>query len=179
MSPVSPRVPSFLKQGAADDDYEHEALKKRAAIMEFDGGMTRADVEASALALLGLAASNQPRKSTWPGNRARSQRPASQRPRRWRWRVFPIHRTRMLPTHSRSAIKSAYPRTRDRRLSRKTRAAVGKPPGSATAARAVSPAGSPEAKGLPIGQPEAAATVAAVAGLPILARRQRIQFPAG
>ena len=64
VSPVSPRVPSFLKQGAADDDFEHEALKKRAAIMEFDGGMTRADVEASALALLGLAASNQPRKST-------------------------------------------------------------------------------------------------------------------
>jgi hypothetical protein len=45
-----------LKQGAADDDFEHEAPKKRAAIMEFDGGMTLADAEASARALLGLAA---------------------------------------------------------------------------------------------------------------------------
>ena len=90
-----------------------------------------------------------------------------------------MYRTRMLPTHSRSAIESAYPRPRDRRLSRNTRAVVGKPSGSATAARAVSRAGSPEAKGLPIGQSEAAATVAAVAGLPILAQRQHIQFPAG
>ena len=56
MSPVSPRVPSFLTQVAADDDFEHEALKKRAAITEFDGGMTRADAEAAACALLGLAA---------------------------------------------------------------------------------------------------------------------------
>jgi hypothetical protein len=56
VSPVSPRVPSFLKQDAANDDFEHEALKKRAAIMEFDGGMTRADAEAAACARLGLAA---------------------------------------------------------------------------------------------------------------------------
>jgi hypothetical protein len=56
VSPVSPRVPSFLKQDAADDDFERDALKKRAAIMEFDGGMTRADAEAAARALLGLAA---------------------------------------------------------------------------------------------------------------------------
>ena len=56
VSPVSPRVPSFLTQDAADDDFEHEALTKRAAIMEFDGGMTRADAEAAARALLGLAA---------------------------------------------------------------------------------------------------------------------------
>ena len=56
VSPVSPRVPSFLTQVAADDDFEHEALMKRAAIMEFDGGMTRADAEAAACALLGLAA---------------------------------------------------------------------------------------------------------------------------
>ncbi len=55
--PRCPRVPpAFLKQGAADDDFEHEAPKKRAAIMEFDGGMTLADAEASARALLGLAA---------------------------------------------------------------------------------------------------------------------------
>jgi hypothetical protein len=45
-----------LKQDAANDDFEHEALKKRAAIMKFDGGMTRADAEAAARALLGLAA---------------------------------------------------------------------------------------------------------------------------
>ena len=56
VSPVSPRVPSFLTQVAADDDFERDALKKRAAIMEFDGGMTRADAEAAARALLGLAA---------------------------------------------------------------------------------------------------------------------------
>jgi hypothetical protein len=47
VSPVSPRVPSFLTQVAADDDFEHEALTKRAVIMEFDGGMTRADAEAA------------------------------------------------------------------------------------------------------------------------------------
>jgi hypothetical protein len=45
-----------LKQDAADDDFERDALKKRAAIMKFDGGMTRADAEAAACALLGLAA---------------------------------------------------------------------------------------------------------------------------
>ena len=45
-----------MKQDAADDDFEREALKKRAAIMEFDGGMTRADAEAAARARLGLAA---------------------------------------------------------------------------------------------------------------------------
>ena len=56
VSPVSPRVPSFLTQDAADDDFERDALKKRAAIMEFDGGMARADAEAAARALLGLAA---------------------------------------------------------------------------------------------------------------------------
>ena len=45
-----------MKQDAADDDFERDALKKRAAIMEFDGGMARADAEAAARALLGLAA---------------------------------------------------------------------------------------------------------------------------
>ena len=56
VSPVSPRVPSFLTQDAADDDFERDVLKKRAAIIESDGGMTRADAEAAARARLGLAA---------------------------------------------------------------------------------------------------------------------------
>ena len=55
MSPVSPIVPSFLTQDETDDDDEREAFEERAAIMEFDGGMTRADAETAARAALGLA----------------------------------------------------------------------------------------------------------------------------
>jgi hypothetical protein len=54
-SPVSPIVPSVLTQGAIDDDDEREAFEERAAIMEFDGGMTRSEAEAAARAVLGLA----------------------------------------------------------------------------------------------------------------------------
>ena len=50
--------------------------------------------------------------------------------------------------------ESAYPRPRDRRLSRKTRAAVGKPPGSTYALPAVRTADSHGAKALPIGHQE-------------------------
>lgn len=53
VSPVSPVVPSVLTQDATDDDDDHESFEERAAIMEFDGGMTRADAEAAARALLG------------------------------------------------------------------------------------------------------------------------------
>ena len=60
-------------------------------------------------------------------------------------------RTSTAATHSRSAIESAYPRSRDRRLSRKTRAAVGKPPGSMNAMSAVSIADNPGVVAMPIG----------------------------
>jgi len=57
--------------------------------------------------------------------------------------------------------ENAYPPPRDRRLSRKTRAAVGKPPGSTNAVCAVSTADNPDAVAMPIGHWEAAETVAA------------------
>jgi len=57
--------------------------------------------------------------------------------------------------------ENAYPPPRDQRLSRKTRAAVGKPPGSANAVSAVSSADNPDAATVPIGYWEAAATIAA------------------
>jgi hypothetical protein len=50
-----------------------------------------------------------------------------------------------------SSIDSAYPRPCDRRLSRKTRTAVGKPPGSTTAVPGVSSADSLGANALAIG----------------------------
>ena len=62
---------------------------------------------------------------------------------------------------SESSVESAYPRPRDRRLARKTHAAVGKPSGSTTAEPAVSSADSPGASSLPIGlQDDAEATTA-------------------
>ena len=65
------------------------------------------------------------------------------------------------PAQSRRLIKkteNAYPRPRDRRLSRKTRAAVGKPPGSTTAELAVSSADIPAAIAVPIGNQENTST---------------------
>lgn len=52
LSPASPLVPSNLAQDAGDADDWREAFEERAAIMEFDGGMTRSDAEAAALALV-------------------------------------------------------------------------------------------------------------------------------
>ena len=68
--------------------------------------------------------------------------------------------------------EAAYPRPRDRRLSRKTRAAVGKPPASAIAASAVSSADSRSEVTPPIGHWKAAATIAAVANHDKLAQHQ-------
>jgi hypothetical protein len=51
-----------------------------------------------------------------------------------------------------SSIESASPRPCDRRLSRKTRAAAGKPPGSTTAVPGVSSADSLGANALSIGR---------------------------
>lgn len=48
LSPLSPIVPKVATRNASSDDFEHEAFEERAAIMEFDGGMTRADAEAAA-----------------------------------------------------------------------------------------------------------------------------------
>ena len=48
------------------------------------------------------------------------------------------------PYGSARKAENAYPRPRDRRLSRKTRAAVGKPPGSVKAMFAVSSADNPD-----------------------------------
>ena len=49
MSPVSPLVPSSQGMCAVGDEFEHEAFEERAAIMEFEGGLTRAEAEAAAL----------------------------------------------------------------------------------------------------------------------------------
>jgi len=57
--------------------------------------------------------------------------------------------------------ENAYSPPRDHRLSRKIRAAVGKPPGSANAVSAVSSADIPDAAAVPIGHWKAAATIAA------------------
>lgn len=52
VSPVSPLVPSAAVMNEHGDEFEHEAFEERAAIMEFDGRLTRADAEAAARALL-------------------------------------------------------------------------------------------------------------------------------
>lgn len=58
--PASPLVPSDLAQDVGDADNWREAFEERAAIMEFDGGMLRADAEAAALAVMGTMTS-----TTW------------------------------------------------------------------------------------------------------------------
>lgn len=55
VSPMSLLVPAIASKTANSDDFAREAFEERAAIMEFDGGLTRADAEAAALALLGAA----------------------------------------------------------------------------------------------------------------------------
>ena len=52
VSPVSPLVPSAAVMNEYGNEFQHEAFDERAAIMEFDGGLTRADAEAAARALL-------------------------------------------------------------------------------------------------------------------------------
>jgi hypothetical protein len=51
VSPVSPLVPGMSATNEHGDAFEHEAFEERAAIMEFDGGLTRADAEAAAQSL--------------------------------------------------------------------------------------------------------------------------------
>lgn len=55
VSPVSPLVPDLEGQGESGGDFDHEAFEERAAIMEFDGGMTRVEAEAAARILIGNA----------------------------------------------------------------------------------------------------------------------------
>jgi hypothetical protein len=52
VSPLPPLVPSMAATDEGGDAFEREAFEERAAIMEFDGGLTRADAEAAARALL-------------------------------------------------------------------------------------------------------------------------------
>ena len=54
-SPVSPLVPDLEGQDESGGDFDNEAFEERAAIMEFDGGMTRAEAEAAARILIGNA----------------------------------------------------------------------------------------------------------------------------
>jgi hypothetical protein len=49
VSPVSPLVPGLVASIASAQEVDREAFEERAAIMEFDGGMTRVDAEAAAL----------------------------------------------------------------------------------------------------------------------------------
>ena len=55
VSPVSPLVPGLDGQDENGGDFDHEDFEERAAIMEFDGGMTRAEAEATARILIGNA----------------------------------------------------------------------------------------------------------------------------
>ena len=48
VSPVSPPVPVPFDTGRLSEDFDREAFEERAAIMEFDGGMTRVAAEAAA-----------------------------------------------------------------------------------------------------------------------------------
>ena len=54
-SPVSPLVPDLEGQDESGGDFDNEAFEERAAIMEFDGGMTRVEAEAAARILIGNA----------------------------------------------------------------------------------------------------------------------------
>ena len=52
VSPTSPGVPAFGASSESDDTFDHEAFEERAAIMEFDGGMSRAQAEAAASTII-------------------------------------------------------------------------------------------------------------------------------
>ena len=54
-SPVSPLVPDLEGQDESGGDFDNESFEERAAIMEFDGGMTRLEAEAAARILIGNA----------------------------------------------------------------------------------------------------------------------------
>lgn len=58
VSPVSPLVPTFFTSTAKGDGFDREAFEERAAIMEFDGGMSRAEAEAAARAIIATVSAN-------------------------------------------------------------------------------------------------------------------------
>lgn len=52
VSPMSPGVPAYGASSESDDTFDHEVFEERAAIMEFDGGMSRAQAEAAASTII-------------------------------------------------------------------------------------------------------------------------------
>ena len=58
VSPVSPLVPGLENQDESGGNFDHEDFEERAAIMEFDGGMTRPEAEAAARAVIAYARRN-------------------------------------------------------------------------------------------------------------------------
>ena len=56
VSPMSPLVPSVAGNNGSSGEFDLESIEERAAIMEFDGGMSRPNAEAAALALIRAAA---------------------------------------------------------------------------------------------------------------------------
>lgn len=54
-SPMSPLVPGPPGANAFDEDFDPEAFEERAAIMEFEGGLTRADAEVAARRCLSVS----------------------------------------------------------------------------------------------------------------------------
>ena len=53
--PLSPLVPGLEGQGESGGDFDHDDSEERAAIMDFDGGITRSEAEAAARILIGNA----------------------------------------------------------------------------------------------------------------------------
>ena len=53
---MSPLVPSVAGNNGSSGEFDLESIEERAAIMEFDGGMSRPNAEAAALALIRAAA---------------------------------------------------------------------------------------------------------------------------
>lgn len=62
--PLVPLVPLFSESSATAASFDREAFDERAAILEFDGGMSRADAEA--LALTGGVPVSDPDRNCWP-----------------------------------------------------------------------------------------------------------------
>ncbi len=64
VSPMSPVVPAFCKARSMAEGFDLEAFEERAAIMEFDGGMTRSEAEAAARSIIATASSSARRGNT-------------------------------------------------------------------------------------------------------------------
>lgn len=64
VSPLFPVVPALWEESATAERFDLEAFEERAAIMEFDGGMTRAEAEAAARAIITTALRSARRGNT-------------------------------------------------------------------------------------------------------------------